>query len=102
MASSCCRVSYMNEGAAWVTGSVDTPEGEVPCISSRFSWSDRLSWWRVRWGIGRMGMAVLFCFDALETGPVEQLGEMVSNRAPRFLKTHLAVDLLRIQTVYDL
>ena len=58
MASSCCRVSYMNEGAAWVTGSVDTPEGEVPCISSRFSWSDRLSWWRVRWGIGRMGMAV--------------------------------------------
>jgi hypothetical protein len=41
-----------------VVGSLETPGGAVDRITARFDWLDRLSWWRVRWGIGRMGMAV--------------------------------------------
>ncbi len=58
MASSCSCPTYMNEGAAWVVGYQETPEGAVDRISSHFDWRDHLSWWRVRWGIGRMGMAI--------------------------------------------
>jgi hypothetical protein len=33
-------------------------EETIEPIESRFSWRDRLQWWRVRWGIGRMRFAV--------------------------------------------
>ena len=58
MASSCCGTTYMNDDAAWIDGTIETPSGAVPCITANFDWRDRLSWWRVRWGIGRMGMAI--------------------------------------------
>ncbi len=58
MVSTCCCPKYMNTDAAWAVGSVETPEGAVDQVTSFFGWCDRLSWWRVRWGIGRMGLAV--------------------------------------------
>lgn len=33
-------------------------EAEIQPIDSAFTWRDRLQWWRVRWGIGRMRFAV--------------------------------------------
>ena len=67
MESSCCSPNYMNTGAKWVVGSLKTPEGVVDQIRSRFDWRDRLSWWRVRWGMGRMAMAVRPGLYALNT-----------------------------------
>jgi hypothetical protein len=71
MASSCCATNYMNTGAKWVVGSLKTPEGAVDQIRSRFDWRDRLSWWRVRWGMGRMAMAVRPGLYALNTPTAE-------------------------------
>ena len=39
-------------------GSVDTPVGKVPRVSSRLKWEDRLGSWKARWGIGRMRYTV--------------------------------------------
>ena len=58
MVSCCGGPQYMNDKFDWSLGAMETPEGSVSQISSQFSWRDRLSWWRVRWGMGRMGMAV--------------------------------------------
>lgn len=58
MVEPCCCVRYVNEDFGWTVDSLQTDEGPVDRINSRFDWRDRLSWWRVRWGIGRMDMAV--------------------------------------------
>jgi hypothetical protein len=41
-----------------VTGSVETPAGKVPRVSSLLTWEDRVGAWKVRWGIGRMGYTI--------------------------------------------
>jgi acetyl-CoA decarbonylase/synthase complex subunit gamma len=40
--------------ARWVSGTLDTPVGTVPQVSTALRWADRLGAWRARWGIGRM------------------------------------------------
>lgn len=42
----------------FVTGSIQTPVGEVPQISSSLGWIDRLGSMKARWGIGRMHYTV--------------------------------------------
>lgn len=39
---------------SFVTGSIQTPVGEVPQISSSLGWADRIGSMKARWGIGRM------------------------------------------------
>ncbi len=41
-----------------VAGMSDTPAGPVPRLTGRFTLSDRLGMWKVRWGIGRMHYTV--------------------------------------------
>ena len=41
-----------------VTGTVKTPTGPVPRVTSLFTRGDRLGIWKVRWGIGRMDYTV--------------------------------------------
>ena len=41
-----------------MVGSVHTPVGEVPKISSSLGWGDRLGSFKARWGIGRMDYTV--------------------------------------------
>lgn len=38
----------------FVVGSVETPLGKVPQISSSLKWEDRLGSYKARWGVGRM------------------------------------------------
>ena len=40
--------------ASWIIGSVQTPLGQVPRLSTTLRPADRLRAWKVRWGIGRM------------------------------------------------
>jgi hypothetical protein len=43
---------------AFVMGSVQTPMGEIPQISSSLTWADRMGSFKARWGIGRMHYTV--------------------------------------------
>ena len=38
----------------WVVGTLDTPRGVVPQVSTELRPVDHLGTWRIRWGIGRM------------------------------------------------
>jgi len=40
--------------AAWIDGSVDTPVGQIPRVSTTLRWPDRIGTWKARWAIGRM------------------------------------------------
>ena len=42
----------MDQG--FVVGSVETPVGKIPQVSSSLRWEDQKGAWKVRWGIGRM------------------------------------------------
>ena len=42
----------MDQG--FVVGSVETPVGKIPRVSSSLRWEDQKGAWKVRWGIGRM------------------------------------------------
>lgn len=53
----CCGVAPAQH-APWVTGSIDTPTGPVPAVSTRLGVRDTLGRWRVRGGIGRNRHAV--------------------------------------------
>jgi hypothetical protein len=37
----------------FVTGAIETPEGQVPVVPAALTWADRVGGYRVRWGIGR-------------------------------------------------
>ncbi len=48
----------------WISGSVQTPVGEVPRVGTTLSSADVLDAWKCRWGIGRMDYAIdpgLYC-----------------------------------------
>jgi len=45
-------------GAAYVTGRVSTPAGDVPRVPARLTWRDRLGTVMVRWAMGRMEYTV--------------------------------------------
>jgi acetyl-CoA decarbonylase/synthase complex subunit gamma len=51
-------VSLPNFDQAFVIGSLQTPIGRTPKISSELSWSDHWGAFKVRWGIGRMNYNV--------------------------------------------
>ncbi len=55
---SCCGgpvvANTARHDAAWITGSVDTPVGQIPRVSTTLQWSDRIGTWKARWAIGRM------------------------------------------------
>ena len=56
-----CRCNPSGEGRDLppsVTGTVETPAGSVPRVTSLFRRGDRLGIWKVRWGIGRMHYTV--------------------------------------------
>ena len=42
----------------FVTGSMDTPHGKVPRVSSQLRMADLMGGWKVRWGMGRMDYTV--------------------------------------------
>ena len=42
----------------FVAGSLDTPAGKVPMVSSSLAWKDQWGAFKVRWGIGRMNYSV--------------------------------------------
>ena len=44
--------------APWIVGSVKTPTGEVPQVSTRLTLRDRMGTWKARWGVGRMHYAI--------------------------------------------
>lgn len=46
----------MDQG--FVVGSVDTPVGKIPQVSSSLKWEDQKGAWKVRWGIGRMRYSI--------------------------------------------
>lgn len=61
----CCGPGVLNaigtpdpETEPWTTGKIDSPVGPVCQISTTTTWRDRLSTWKVRWGINRMGYTV--------------------------------------------
>ena len=39
--------------APWIVGSVNTPIGDVPVVSTRLEMADRLGAWKARWAIDR-------------------------------------------------
>jgi hypothetical protein len=47
-------VSLPSRNQSFVTGSIDTPAGKVPQVSSQLVWADRFGSYKARWGIGRM------------------------------------------------
>ncbi len=57
--SSCCGAAtarpaeYSYGPAAYITGTIETPAGDIPRVSREIERSDRLGAWRVRWGFGR-------------------------------------------------
>lgn len=61
-------------GQPFVVGSLVTPHGEIPRVSSELSWSDRWGSIKARWGVGRMHYEVDPGLYALgmpdETSPV--------------------------------
>ena len=64
--SKCCCCGPCEEGTPeesgpsgraetrWITGSLPTPAGEIPQVSTRLQAADHLGAWKARWGIGRM------------------------------------------------
>ena len=52
------RPSLGREDPRWVEGSVSTPGGDVPRVSTTLRPVDRMGAWKVRWGIARMRYAV--------------------------------------------
>ena len=56
--SSACQASSPPV-APWVAGSVGTPIGDVPVVSTRLGMTDRFGAWKARWGIGRMQYRVV-------------------------------------------
>jgi len=57
--------------ARFVTGRVATPVGDVPRVSTRLTWRDRLGSWKCRWSIGRMDYKVEPGLYALGTPDAE-------------------------------
>lgn len=51
--SSVCQASSP-PAAPWIVGSVSTPIGGVPVVSTRLRMTNRFGAWKSRWGIGRM------------------------------------------------
>jgi len=47
-------LSLPNLKQSFVIGSIQTPVGRVPQVSSSLVWADRLGTFKARWGIGRM------------------------------------------------
>ncbi len=45
-------------GRPWVSGFIPTPTGDIPLVSTRLSFGDKLSAFKVRWGVGRMSCHV--------------------------------------------
>ncbi len=44
--------------APWIIGSVSTPAGDIPRVSTSLRLPDRLGAWKARWGIGRMSYSI--------------------------------------------
>ncbi len=61
--SACCGGTgptdrYFEGDLPWITGSLDTPVGDIPVVSTRLTAGDRRGHWKVRWGIGRLHFAI--------------------------------------------
>lgn len=54
--STCCSPSELpgdHSPQPWITGTVETPKGRIPIITTQLSFKDTLGAWKVRWGINR-------------------------------------------------
>jgi acetyl-CoA decarbonylase/synthase complex subunit gamma len=62
--STCCVTAQTVPDAhprlnqAFVTGSINTPAGKLPRVSSALSWQDHWGAIKARWGVGRMDYAI--------------------------------------------
>jgi len=45
-------------GRPWVAGFLPTPTGDIPVVSTRLSFGDKFSAFKVRWGVGRMSYTI--------------------------------------------
>ena len=63
----CCCCSCPNDGQQpaqadasnassppWIAGSVASPAGDIPVVTTTLDTADRLGAWKARWAIGRM------------------------------------------------
>lgn len=58
----CCRNKVFDN--QWVEGIYNTSVGKIPRVATSLSMKDKISYWKVRWGINRMGYQVdpgLYC-----------------------------------------
>ncbi|GHU72835.1 hypothetical protein FACS1894184_20780 [Clostridia bacterium] len=53
-ASCCCGTP----DEPWMAGTIETPFGSIPVISTKPTLADTLGAWKVRWGIGRMNYTI--------------------------------------------
>lgn len=60
--SGCCGGSTVQTlpeiNAPYVTGSIQTPVGNIPQVATKLEAKDFLGAWKVRWGIGRMSYTI--------------------------------------------
>lgn len=49
----CCEAECQTRSEPWVTGSLETPSGPVPVVSTRLGMRDIAGSWRARWGLRR-------------------------------------------------
>lgn len=59
MSPCCSEPDKACQKSEWEIGSVETPAGSVPRISTTLSGQDRVNAWKLRWGIGRMKATIL-------------------------------------------
>ena len=78
--------------AAWITGSVDTSVGQVPCVDTTLHWADRIGAWKARWAIGRMRFTIEPALYAVGDPTAESLVMVSANYKLSFdrLRSQLA------------
>jgi hypothetical protein len=59
--TSCCGGATSPKPAykkPWMIGTVDSPIGPIPTLSTNLTWRDHLGGWKVRWCVGRMEYSI--------------------------------------------
>lgn len=78
--------------APWLTGTVQTPAGQVPKVATRITFGNRLGTWKVRWGIGRMRFRVEPGLYAVGNPTAESLVMVTANFKLSFDRLRSSLD----------